>query len=546
MKFKTITSPDVDELKELAQILLVTATDVETSALHDCLRPLPGRTQCLTMTDGNQTYFVGRLGGYGVIHVQCCQMGSVLPGASASTVAEAIAHWGVRAVVMTGIAFGVDRIKQRIGDILVSKMVIPYEVKRVGKGKVSPRGPIPPSRSVLLNRFSNGRQWDYPLARDKRARLIPTPLLSGESLIDDENYRTKLLKTFPQAEGGEMEGTGVFAAAHQKNIEWILVKGICDFADGKKSRGKKANQHTAAAAAVSLCSHVFSQPGAFDDLGCVDLTHGVRKQTGNRLSLDEVLFEVYDRAYERAYLERSIDKEISAVLEHQGLWISGPSGSGKTNALMRNLSTAGKSYEFIDLSMCVGVTVPELFKCLHEEIAERLKIPVANRTASLKRNGLSFHIGQIAKLLESNVNEETRFLIDEVPLDGAGFGAFSEGIAAILITLVNRNFHKAHFLLATIINPKSALTRVQAKLHERMRLLHIPLWTETEMNSLIKLVAGLFPLHLSKPEKAKIVKAANGCPRSMKIMLRNWCMFRNTPGWTLDRVISETPGHAVS
>ena len=214
MQYKIVTSPDIADLKAQAQILLVTATDVETTALHASLRPLSPRTLCLKTTLGTQTYYIGRLGGYGVIHVQC-QMGSVLPGASESTVTEAISQWGVKAVIMVGIAFGVDRDKQRIGDILVSKTVIPYEVQRVGKGKVVSRGPIPPCGAILLNRFTNGRQWNHPLSGQKRARLIPAQMLSGESLIDDHTYRTKLLKRFPQAEGGEMEGTGVFAAGRR-------------------------------------------------------------------------------------------------------------------------------------------------------------------------------------------------------------------------------------------------------------------------------------------------------------------------------------------
>jgi nucleoside phosphorylase len=267
-RFETSSSADVEHVKERARILLVTATNVETTALHAHLHPLRPSGRCSRMTVGNQTYYIGRLGRYGVIHVQC-QMGSVLPGASECTVAEAIAFWGVKAVVMVGIAFGVDRTKQRIGDVLVSKTVIPYEIKRVGKRKPTHRNPIPPSGAILLNRFSNGRQWQHPLSRRQKARLIPAQLLSGESLIDKKQYRAQLLAAFPQAEGGEMEGAGVFAAAHQKGIEWILVKGICDFADGKKSHKKKSKQLVAATSAASLCAHVFSQPGTLDDLGAL-------------------------------------------------------------------------------------------------------------------------------------------------------------------------------------------------------------------------------------------------------------------------------------
>src|SRR5262245_54073570 len=165
---------------------------------------------------------------------------------------------------MVGIAFGVDREKQQVGDVLVSKSVIPYEIKRVETQKLISRNPIPPSGSTLLNRFSNGHNWRHTLPKAQRARVFPAHILSGESLIDNEAYRKKLLSRFPLAEGGEMEGAGVFCAAHDKGVQWILVKAICDFADGRKNRNKASNQRIAAEASASLCSHVFSQLGNLD------------------------------------------------------------------------------------------------------------------------------------------------------------------------------------------------------------------------------------------------------------------------------------------
>src|SRR5205823_5372579 len=61
------------------------------------------------------------------------------------------------------------------------------------------------------------------------------------------------------------EGVGLAAAAVRHGLPWILVKGICDWADGKKHN---KHQALAAAAAVSLAHHVLSQ---------VDVLHGLRK-----------------------------------------------------------------------------------------------------------------------------------------------------------------------------------------------------------------------------------------------------------------------------
>jgi nucleoside phosphorylase len=538
IQFRAVASQEVENLKVFAKILIVTATDVETNALHAHFRPLQPRGRCLKMIAGNQTYYIGRLGRYGVIHVQC-QMGSVTPGASGYTVTEAINHWDVKAVVMVGIAFGVDRQKQRVGDVLVSKTVIPYEIKRVGKKQNVHRNPIPPCGSILLNRFSNGRNWKYILPRQQIARLIPAQLLSGESLIDNESYRAQLLATFPQADGGEMEGVGVFSAAHQKGVEWILVKAICDFADGRKNRSKKANQTTAATSAVSLCVYVFSQADTFEAFGCTDLSNVATQTKSSSLNLKTALFEVYDEKFECAYLDRAIDQDLKAILKHQGIWVTGPSGCGKTSALRRNLSLIGKPIHFIDLSKCIGSPVSDLFLCIHSELADLVGLPMQTQNPETRRKEQTFHIEQIAKLIENKIKEETYLFIDEIPVEGQDFKSFFGGIAALVITLGNLNVNNTPFILASINDPTKCVLDIHCKLRERMRMLSMSSWSESEICSLLNLVCVLLPLELSKMDRDKVINAANGSPRALKMILKYFCMFRNIPDWTLDRVISE-------
>ena len=50
----------------------------------------------------------------------------------------------------------------------------------------------------------------------------------------------------PNAVGGEMEGVGLYEAALNKRVEWLLVKAISDRADGKKHVHKKEYQQLAA------------------------------------------------------------------------------------------------------------------------------------------------------------------------------------------------------------------------------------------------------------------------------------------------------------
>jgi nucleoside phosphorylase len=60
-----------------------------------------------------------------------------------------------------------------------------------------------------------------------------------------------------------MEGTGVAASAERERREWIVVKAIGDWGDGKKTN---VHQVFAAAASVDLVEHVLNQPGALDSL----------------------------------------------------------------------------------------------------------------------------------------------------------------------------------------------------------------------------------------------------------------------------------------
>ena len=53
--------------------LVVTTTEVETQAFHDVFVEPVNR-----IAIGDYTYYLGRVGNYNVINVQCLQMGSML------------------------------------------------------------------------------------------------------------------------------------------------------------------------------------------------------------------------------------------------------------------------------------------------------------------------------------------------------------------------------------------------------------------------------------------------------------------------------------
>ena len=52
-----------------------------------------------------------------------------------------------------------------------------------------------------------------------------------------------------------MEGAGLYVACQDQKVDWMLVKGICDWADGHKAEDKEARQQTAAHNATAFVLH---------------------------------------------------------------------------------------------------------------------------------------------------------------------------------------------------------------------------------------------------------------------------------------------------
>lgn len=97
-------------------------------------------------------------------------------------------------------------------------------------------------------------------------------MATGGILLDNAETILELAQS-PGLEnliGGEMEGWGLYQASQNAKkleifVQWIVVKGICDWGSGKL----KDWQPFAAAAAADLVFTVLSSPNALPSLGKV-------------------------------------------------------------------------------------------------------------------------------------------------------------------------------------------------------------------------------------------------------------------------------------
>jgi adenosylhomocysteine nucleosidase len=76
-------------------------------------------------------------------------------------------------------------------------------------------------------------------------------LLTGSARIRCLAYLNELVgrctNVAPNIVGGEMEGLGLLSLAERDRSHWIVVKGICDFADEQQIGDAKTNRRLACA-----------------------------------------------------------------------------------------------------------------------------------------------------------------------------------------------------------------------------------------------------------------------------------------------------------
>ena len=237
-----------------ADVLIVTATKVESKAVIAAFAKLTGQS-ANSVRVGRRVYRdLGEVNGTRVF-LALTEMGSGGPGASQQAVHKGIDALRPGAVFLVGIAFGVDEKKQRIGEILVSRQLQLYDLQRVGKDQMVLRGDKPHASAQLIDHFRHAElEWDESMAPVDFGLL-----LSGEKLVDNHDYREQLKRFAPEAIGGEMEGAGLYVACQDAKVDWIVIKAICDWADGHKKRNKTARQQLAAGNAAAFVAHALQQ-----------------------------------------------------------------------------------------------------------------------------------------------------------------------------------------------------------------------------------------------------------------------------------------------
>ncbi|WP_185711165.1 NACHT domain-containing protein [Arachnia propionica] len=245
--------------RERDVVVLITFNEHEARELQ---RQFCGKKSPSSITvDGHRYFQLGTVGGMDVVH-RISQQGT---HDSQRTATDAWQAWNPKAIIGVGIAFGTQEQSQKIGDVLVSSGVIDYQLGKMRNGRLQLRHAGIEASYHLLNRF---REWQHTLQEPLRwPRVRFGNILSGDKLIDDVDYRNHLKNlTDREVIGGEMEGLGLHHALKGHHCDWIIVKAICDFADGNKGNStKERDQRTAAQNAAVVVHAALGQGPLYAD-----------------------------------------------------------------------------------------------------------------------------------------------------------------------------------------------------------------------------------------------------------------------------------------
>jgi nucleoside phosphorylase len=211
--------------RQRSVVLMVVSTPVERAAVLAAVRAVTGK-EPVRDSRGYPVFQLGTLGNSNVVLAQTGP-GSTGPVSAGASVPELIAQWKADYVISTGICFGLRMGEQETGDIIVSRqlrLVGPRKVTETDDGRpaIRIRGDFVTAGHRLYNYFASA---DPP----EGVQVHVGALLTWDVLVDLKSVRDELVTLDPEALGCEMEGAGVYTAAHRAGIDWIVVKGISDW-----------------------------------------------------------------------------------------------------------------------------------------------------------------------------------------------------------------------------------------------------------------------------------------------------------------------------
>jgi nucleoside phosphorylase len=221
-----------------ADIAIVVALPLELAAV---LRHLPAGSMDVSVRSIRAHHRCELADGRSV--VVACGLG---PGQinGALLARDIVSEWRPQLIILTGIAAGIGS-GVSLGDVVVSDQIVDYELAKITPEGTRPRWSVYRSSSRLVQRALSvaDDRWKNQAAVERpdgapssNTRTHVGVVLSGSKVIADMATVEGLSHIWSRALAVEMESAGTAASLWQLLYapEFIMVKGVCDFADSTK------------------------------------------------------------------------------------------------------------------------------------------------------------------------------------------------------------------------------------------------------------------------------------------------------------------------
>jgi hypothetical protein len=220
-------------------------------------------------------------------------------------------------------------------------------------------------------------------------------IFCGEKLVDSAEFKTALSNLFAVDKnkkflnipviGGEMEGLRMFTACHEQRVPCIVIKGVCDFGEGKAELHagdqKKTIQRKAAYAAFSLFSHVMASRGR----DALPPHYVPRTSTGSTLPSAKVVVDASDPNYEVCRNVLAADHEVKTAEEEREERLKERQEEVK---LLSNDAGFKLSFQLADEEFEQAKQQYEKTKQRFEELKQRLSTAVDSSLVDLAKSNL--------------------------------------------------------------------------------------------------------------------------------------------------------------
>jgi len=225
-----------------ADVVVLTALRVE----YDAVRRHVQEVKEVVHPKGT-VYEVGRIG---TLDVAIAEIGpGNLPAAQEAE--RALEFFGAKTIAFVGVAGGLKDVA--IGDVVVGTQIYGYEGGR-DDGNFRARPSVAETSYRFVQRArAEARSWQFG-GPDSPSRVFVGPIAAGEKLVASTASPTaQLLKThYNDALAVEMEGRGTCVAAHARDVEALIVRGISDLVDEKEAADRSGSQGRASEHAASF------------------------------------------------------------------------------------------------------------------------------------------------------------------------------------------------------------------------------------------------------------------------------------------------------